>query len=337
MADLAKYVRIYDAAPGDDLVAKREQAVKDAVTALRKLTTTAVLVELGSAASLSFTNPATPDPLGAKVANAIKSKAPSFIREERELEVSVLAAVAMIDFLEGPENQSSLTVKDFIGAALWSALSFQAPIGNAKHEQLRQDLLGIAQTRSLLRAEASRKRTVPKESPDFAEGEPAQVAKTLNGVRATVTALETNAVLDREELDILWWALGGRSPILEMAYDSLDAAPRGLVRGIELGVLTRRLPSQSMRSLVLSGVPETVEMTLADLLESVQVVIETLASRIPARDTVAAYPAVFPLLSSIIANEATAGGQAMSGDQWCSRAMLETGLANLCENPNSKL
>lgn len=337
MADLAKYVRIYDAAPDDDLVAKREQAVKDAATALRKATTTPVLVALGSAASLSFTNPVTPDPLGTTVANAIKSKAPSFIREERELEVSVLAAVAMMGLLEGPESQSSVTVKDIIGATLWSALSFQNPIGNAKHEQLRQDILGIAHKRSLSRAEASRKRRVSKESPDFAEGDPAQVAKTLNGVRATVAVLEANAVLDREEIDILWWALGGRSPILERAYDSLDASPRGLVRGIELGLLTRRLPSQSMRSLALSGVPETVEMTLAELLESSQGIIQALASRIPARDTVVAHPAVFPLLSSIIANETAVGGQAKAGDQWCSRAVLETALASLCEKPNPKL
>ena len=337
MADLAKYIRIYDVAPDDDLVAKRDAALKDAVAALRKSTKTQALIELGSAAALSFTAPATPDLLGSVIADAIKSKAPSFIREEREHEVSVLAAVAMIDLLQGADNQNTVTTKDIIGSALWSALSFQDPISNVKHEQLRQDILEISQTRSLERAEASRKRTTPKDPPDFVEGDLTQVGKTLNAVRATVSALETNAVLDREEIDILWWSVGGRSPILDRAYDSLDATPRGLVRGVELGILTRRLPSQSMRSLVLSGVSETAKMTLGELLQSSQDIVEKLALRIPARDMVFAHPTVFPLLSSIIANKPAVGNQAISGDEWCSRAVLETGLASLCEHPNPKL
>jgi len=49
MADLAKYVRIYDPSPQDDTVNKREAAIKDAVAQLRKITTVTELVGLGAA------------------------------------------------------------------------------------------------------------------------------------------------------------------------------------------------------------------------------------------------------------------------------------------------
>ena len=87
MADLATYIRIYDADPDDDLVGKREAAIKDTITALRKTTTAPSLIEMASAAARSFSEDTTPDPLGATVATAIKAKAPSFVREEREMEV----------------------------------------------------------------------------------------------------------------------------------------------------------------------------------------------------------------------------------------------------------
>lgn len=337
MADLAKYIRIYDPAPDDDLVAKREQAVNSSVTALRKMSSVPMLIALADATARSFVDAATPDPLGEIVANAIKAKSPSFMRNERELEVSVLSGVAVIELLNGTETINANSIKDIIGAALWSALAFQDPIADGKHEELRQELLGIAQSRSLFRAEVARKRLAPKDVPEFADGDAAELAKSVAAVRNALTTLENNALLDREEIDILWWANGGRSPTLERLYSELDPAASGLVRGVELGILSRRLPSRSMRSLALAKVPQTPEMTLAELIATCHDVVGPLAAKIPAAGTVQAHPAVFPLLSAITANRADAGGRARTADDWCGRAVLETGLASVCEAPNPRL
>ena len=337
MADLAKYIRIYDPAPSDDLVAKREQAVISSVTALRKMSLVPVLIALADATAKSFVDAATPNPLGEIVANAIKAKSPSFMRDERELEVSVLSGVAVIEFLNGTETENTNTIKDIIGAALWSALAFQNPMADSRHEELRQELREISQSRSLSRAEAARKRLAPKDVPDFAEGDAAQLAKSVAAVRYALTTLENNALLDREEIDILWWANGGRSPTLERPYQELDPAASGLVRGVELGILSRRMPSRSMRSLALKNVPQTPEMTLAELIAASRDVVEPLAAKIPAAGLVHAHPAVFPLLNAIVTNKANEGGRARTGDEWCSRAVLETGLASVCETPNPRL
>lgn len=336
MADLAKYIRIYDAAPDDDTVTKREAAIKDAVTSLRKSnTSTIALVALGAAAARSFGGGTTPDPLGTVVTTAIKSKASSFIDEGRELEIAVISAIAVMEMLDGPDVGNNVSIKDILAATLWSALAFQQPIENPKHEQLRQDLLTAARDRSTSRAELSRKRTTYKEVPEFTDDDGDGWKKTLASARTAIGALETNSTLDREEINILWWALGGRSHTTGQAYDKLQPPVRGLVRGLELGMLVRRLPSESLKSLALTDVPETETLSLAELLASTEDVLEKVRAKMPARNTVTAHPIVFPLLSTLLTGDAQVGGD-RTGDQWCNRALLEASLASLCDTPNAR-
>lgn len=92
MADLAKYMRIYDPSPADESVTKRKAAAKEVAAQLRKTAGAAELVKLGASIARSFISGSVPEPLGAAVAEAIQKNAPSFIREERELEVMVIAA-----------------------------------------------------------------------------------------------------------------------------------------------------------------------------------------------------------------------------------------------------
>lgn len=337
MADLATYIRIYDADPGDEMVAKRETAIKDAIAALKKTTSADGLIGLATAAARSFSEAATPDPLGATVAAAIKSKAPSFVREERELEVSVISAMTISEMLAGPETASMVTIKDVLAATLWSALSFQPASKNVKHEQLRQELLVSARNRALSRGEVSRKRTSPREVPEFADGNVAETAKSLNVARISINALTNNAVLDREEIDVLWWALSGRSPITGDAYDKIGPQTRGLLRGIELGILMRRLPSQAMRRLALSGVPCLDEISFAELIAGLGDVRDSIVEKLPAQDTIRENAVTFPLLTAILAGIAPKAKVVKSGDEWVSRALLEASLARLCETPDAKL
>ncbi|MVZ97907.1 hypothetical protein EUU23_09330 [Sphingorhabdus sp. IMCC26285] len=337
MADLATYIRIYDADPDDDLVGKREAAIKDAISALRKTTTAPNLVEMASAAARSFSEDTTPDPLGAIVATAIKAKAPSFVREEREMEVSVISALAVAGMLDIPETASVVTIKDIVAATLWSALSFQTPITNVKHEQLRQEVMVSARDRTLNRGEVSRKRMVPREVPEFAEGEIASVEKSVNIARTSITALTNNAVLDREEIDVLWWSVSGRSPITGGAYDEIDPEARGLLRAFELGILMRRLPSQAMRRIVLSGVPALGDISFGDILTSVEKIRDRIVEAVPAHDTIRSNPIAFPLLTAVLDETTKTPAITKKGDEWVSRALLETALARLCETPDPKL
>eukprot|EP00456_Euglypha_rotunda_P040816 TRINITY_DN31598_c0_g1_i3.p1 TRINITY_DN31598_c0_g1~~TRINITY_DN31598_c0_g1_i3.p1 ORF type:complete len:205 (-),score=47.93 TRINITY_DN31598_c0_g1_i3:11-625(-) len=179
MADLAKYMRIYDPSPADESVTKRKAAAKEVATQLRKTAGTAELVKLGASVARSFVSGSVPDPLGTAVAESIQKHAPSFIREERELEVVVIAAAGVFEVLEGRDTTSNVSRNDIIAAALWSALADQAPLAEPKIEQLRQDLLQFARDWCVRRAEDSRARVAIAEIPAAAEDDLAQVAKSL--------------------------------------------------------------------------------------------------------------------------------------------------------------
>lgn len=337
MADLARYIRIYDPAPDDDLVGKREASAKEVVSALRKINGVAQLVAIGDAVAQSFAGSSVPEPLGSIVATAIRNKAPSFVREERELEVSVVAAASIMELFDLPENGNIVASKDIIASTVWSALSFQQPCADPKHDQLRQNLLELTRARCLSRAEVSRRRSPPKDVPEFAEGDLAQVAKSLAAAAAAVKSLTVNAVLDREEIDILWWAHGGRSPTTRERYEDLPPIVHGVLRGVELGSMSRRLPSQSMRSLALSGVPATEPMTLTQVIGAAQPSLDALIRGVRGGAVVNAHPTVFPLLSSLLSGNAVSDGAAKSVDEWCGRAVLEAGIASICDTPVAKV
>lgn len=336
MADLAKYMRIYDPSPADESVTKRKAAAKEVATQLRKTAGTANLVKLGASIARSFVSGSVPDPLGASVAEAIKKHAPSFIREERELEVVVIAAAGVFEVLEGRDTTATVSRNDILAAALWSALAGQAALAEPKIEQLRQDVLESARDWCLRRAEDSRERRVFADIPAAGEDDLGQVAKALAAATIAIQTLQHNAILDREELDIGWWAQGGRSPVLHRAYEGLEPSVRGVVRGMELGILMRRLPASAHHSLMLAGVAEVEPLTLSTLLERLGDHREPLAEKIPGRVVVDQCPEVFLLLTAL-ASGAAEGEAEITGDEWAARALLEAGLANLCQTPAAKI
>lgn len=335
MADLARYIRIYDPSPTDEAVSKRDSAVKEAITQLRKINDVRALVGLGVAAANAFSTGMTPDPLGLIVASAIKKQASAYVREDRELETTVLSGATLVEFFSTADTASTVTAKDILGATLWSALSYQEPVSDPKLEQLRRDLLTIVSERMLLRGETARKRSSPKDVP-VSEADLPQLAKSVEAARGTLSAVITNAAMDREELDVLWWALGGRSPTIAKAYESLSPVVRGLVRGIELGILLRRIPTRSLRSVALSGVPEIDALPLSAVMEQAEGIRDLLAAKVPAQNIIADNQVAFPLLSAIVSG-AACEGEPKTGDDWCERAILEAALAALCENPAPRL
>jgi hypothetical protein len=344
MADVAKYMRIYDPSPTDESVTKRKAAAKEVATQLRKTAGTTDLVKLGASIARSFVSGSVPDPLGASVAEAIKKQSPSFIREERELEVVVIAAAGVFEVLEGRDTTATVSRNDILAGALWSALAGQAALAEPKIEQLRKDVLEFARDWCLRRAEDSRERRAFADIPAAAEDDLVQVAKALSAATIAIQTLQHNAVLDREELDIGWWAQGGRSPMLHKAYEGLEPSVRGVVRGMELGILMRRLPATAHHSLTLSGVAEVEPLPLSTVLERLGEHREFLAEKIPARAVVDQCPEVFLLLTAIATGTAEGEGEGEgegeaenTGDQWAARALLEAGLANLCQTPAAKV
>ena len=156
-------------------------------------------------------------------------------------------------------------VADVLAVALWSALSFLPACNAPKLERFRQLVVDAARDRILKTSLENRnRRDVPALEAfggDDVSPKAFQIATT-----PTIDALRINAALDREEIDLLWWVLGGMSRIFDQPRQSLSPETCASITGVEIGALMRALPTQSHHNLALRGIEGAEPLSLPNLL-----------------------------------------------------------------------
>jgi len=345
MTDLATFIRIYDPSPTDELVEKREAAIKSALAPLRKVATPDALLGVSEAVLDGFAADSDGQYLTEFLLPALQKHSPSFVAEDREQELGVLSAYLVLSYLSASDTGATNTRKDIIAASLHLALQHQSPSPDSKLERLRCTLADVAKERVVHRSSIARKRAVtPAKLASLENSDQPISVEEKNLLIKGMQALAGNALLDREEIDMLWWALNGRSSLSGSSYQSLANGPRAVIRGLELGMLARRLPAQAHKSLVLASVDKSEEpISAAALLEELPDTGSQLESADFPIDVAAKYPAIFPLLASLNAGDAgpcfrtNAPDREMTPDDWGERALLESALASICNDPQPKV
>ncbi len=100
-------------------------------------------------------------------------------------------------------------------------------------------------------------------------------------ISGLVEPLKTNAALDREEIDLLWWVLNDWSNIAERKISEVNQVQNAVLCGLEISTNLRRLPSdahyklavQSIRNVELYSGSEIIA-EMSDLLEPVSVYLK---------------------------------------------------------------
>ena len=324
--DIAKCVRIFEPEPDDDFVLKRVAVIKDLRTRFLKTRTISKLMAIGSGVCEVFRDsPSLPDALATQVEVAIKKKSPSFVQDDHDLEMGVCAAMAVVEsFNSSGKARDGFLASDVLAVALWSAVSFLPPSCKPKLEEFRRQAIEAARNRILKTSLKTRDRHDVPEFGVFDEEETTCEA-FKQAITPTVDALRTNAALDREEIDILWWVLGGTSKIFERPLLSLSPEARAVTTGVEIGELMRALPTQSHRNLALRGLDETVMHSLSSLLQALGEDRFAVAASFKDEPLIDDAPLVFPLLSAICSGKGTGLGADLSRSlpEWCARALLE--------------
>lgn len=324
--DIAKCVRIFEPEPDDDFVIKREAVIKDLRARFLKIKTIPKLMAIVSGACEVFRDsPSIPDDLATQIENAIKKKSPSFVKDGCDLEMAVCAAMAVVQSINSSgKSQDGFPASDVLAVALWSAASFLPPCSKPKLEEFREQAIEAARKRILRTSLESRARY---DVPTFEVfGEEEITTETIEqAITPTVDALRTNAALDREEIDILWWVLGGMSEIFKQPLQSLSPEVRAVTTGVEIGALMRALPTQSHRNLALRGLDEADKVSLPNLLEALGKDCLAVAASFNDEPLIDDAPLVFPLLSAIRSGNGKGLGSDLSRplSEWCARALLE--------------
>ena len=324
--DVARFVRIFEPDPSDDFVAKRTAAIRQLKTHFLKQRDVGKLMSLASETfGVFLDSPVVPESHAGAIEGAIKKQSESFVRDGRDLEMSVCAMIAVVNAIQGSGKASEgWTVADVLATAVWSRASFLPANPEPKLEELRSQAVDAAKQRILVSSLDTR---VRRNVPEFGQfGDDALGAEAFReATGATIDALRYNAALDREELDMLWWVLGDTSNVLEIPLTSMSPETRAIASGIELGALLRTLPGQSHRNLCARSVGETEPMTLAGVLEALGDDRTALAASFANEALVDEAASVFPLLNGIRAGSSALAGSEVARPlkEWCARALLE--------------
>ena len=338
--DIAKCIRIFEPEPDDDFVVKRVAAIKDFRTRLLKKRTVPHLMALGSGVCGIFCDPPSmPDALANQIGVAIKKQSASFAQHNRSLEMGVCATAAVVQAINsGRTAGDGWLVSDVLAVALWSALSF-LPVCNArKLEEFRVLAVDCARNRILKTSLETRVRCDVPTLGAFGDEETTRAA-FKSATTATVDALRTNAALDREEIDLLWWVLGGASEIFGQPLQSLSPETRAVTTGIEIGALMRALPTQSHRNLALRGLCEADPFPLPKLLAALGENRQLIASSFGDESLIDDAPLIFPLLSALRSGEGTGLGADLprSLSDWGARALLERAVLRIQYEDHRKI
>lgn len=342
MEKIAVHMRISGITVSDDDVDSRRNAAKSLATSWGKETNVSTIVTKAADVAQALGGDGNPPPsLGDEIQAAVQKKSSSFLYEERPLEVSVCAGMAMVSILGTSPGTGGWTTNDVYATALWSALAYQPVLETQRRENLRREVLDAAAHWVGAAPEKARERTnVPDPSVvEITIGAGNVVTNNFKeSIASTVEALRRNAALDREELDFLWWAQLGRSRLLNRQLSATAEPTRIVAAGIEGAKMLRRLPCEVHREIVLRTLDQDPELDLPELLAAVGA-DRTLLCTGFVKTNVIAHPTVFPLLHALITGEIDESGAPLKRrvSEWGARALLEAGFARLMSQGAGKV
>ncbi len=320
--DISRCVRIFEPEPDDDFVIKRKSAIKILRTQFSRNKHISKLMAIGSGVCEVFReSPAMPDTLAIQVEKAIKKDSPSFERDARDLEMGVCAAMAVVQLINSSSNRDA---RDVLAVVLWSAASFLPSCDKPKLEEFRMFAVESARNRILKAGLEDRDRHDVPALGSFASEE-TTCKEFEQEIIPTVNALRTNATLDREEINLLWWVLGETSQIFGQPLMSLSPEVRAVTTGVEIGMLMQALPTQSHRNLVLRGLDKEGPVSLLGLLDALGRDRLAIADSFKEELLIDDAPLVFPLLYAIRSGKSTglAADLPRPLSEWGARALLE--------------
>lgn len=334
MKSLALHMRISTLSPTDDEVDSRREAGTALASAWSKPKGAVAAVERAQQVAAALWCDLPPSTLAAEVETAVQVHSSSFLASDRPFEVGICAALAVSGMLDSKISVEGFSQTDVFATALWSALSFQPPLQDAKREAMRVEILEGVQVRAMEAANLSRTRSMVDDFGAFAVVDGDEAKTTTNFKRATgdtIKALRRNAALDREEIDFLWWTLVARSRVLKKPLQSIDESVRAVVSGIEAAQHLRRLPCEVHRELVLRGLDANPSLNLNGLIAALGESREKVAATFSDTGDATARPLVFPLLNAIVTGVVDADGASVErpSEEWGARALLEAGLLRL--------
>lgn len=345
--DIVSHLNVSGISQTDEWVQKRTKAIEQLATAFRKRDAGGMLVLAEAIIGILAKGfRPLPEDLKNEVFNAVRKAAPKYVPDKNgDAELGTCATLAAVVAVTGqrPNELSRETVS--FAAALESGASFLEKAANAKLELLRRAIVQSLGDALHFRSEWIRSRgavTLPASIPDTKPEEAIgpYVKRVVAPSNTAIGLLNSNALKDREELDLLWWRLSLESTMLGKRFSTMAPHLAPLIAPLEVAsILTTTPPGDGIRSIAASVLPETEKTaSLAQIVEAgAAESTKILAVYSAGVQRVRENPTVFPLLFAML-NGGDASGKAalkavgvnedrtLSLRDWCHRTLNEVSL-----------
>jgi hypothetical protein len=341
--DIAQHIRIFDKTPSDELVEKRTKAIGSLAKKFGKLDSVENLLQLAADLTKGVAKGGSlSEARLTEIETAIRSTSSSFVREGQDIQILACALMAVLKLLtEATATNGVWSRSDVLALGLWSGLGFQLPRTEEKLEVLRSELLNAARSLVLASTTNARKRQdVPMVTLSMpAAYEMAEVATAVqDSAASTIDALRTNAALDREEIDLLWWVLSGWSKFADKSFASMSETAAVIAAGLEVGSVVRRIPGEAHKHLILRLLKQDKAVSLQELLESLISEQAKIAPFFDNNPLLVGREALFPLVTACVAGKAggtSAGARSLQLSDWAARSLLESSILHVGRLPRN--
>lgn len=330
MADIAKYIRIFNTSPDDDYVKKRIASINSIEAMIKKKVTSKDIFEFSNALFEALEDSSKSNVVINSIAvPALKKNSSSFVADEESLQILTCTTLATIQYLEKNKNYSQKQSNEFLlAAALWSGLSFQRPISNQeKLESLRKELLNVISTMVVSITENSRQRINIISYDHFNSTDKTSEIADLN-YNKIIDDLNFNSKLDREELDILWYVLGNWSQISNSQISHLNSVQSCIVSSVEIGKLLKRFPAKSHCNLACRNGNCKDQFSGSKLLEELGPYTSIISNELGSYN-IEGYGNIFPVINFLLKRDIVPiieTGYTL--EEWSSRLLIEISLVN---------
>ncbi len=323
-------VRIFDQSPTDELVVKREAAIAAVAARIASATNVDELFGFAQSFVAGLGQSKLTGELETICVTALNNASPSFVADGHDIEVYVCALGACLKVVEGATpSESGRTVAEILAAALHTGLSVVPATGKQKLDQAIKELLTFSAAAYRITSEASRARkTVPDSKVALDGTETAVVAaqKVSTAAEAAIVALQANAALDREELELLWFCLGDYSAVLNSRISTLKSSAGLVASALEVTKLLRRIPATSHVHMALRNVAVGKPKTLKALVSETEEFRAKFKSYF-GENIASKFPAIAPVVSAVLGFSTPLETAAIEVADWGQRLVLELGLA----------
>ena len=323
---------MFDPDPGEDLVMKRWDGVRDLRKRLLRTRRASALMMVCNDLCRQLSGPLNAsDGVPTIVKDAFVGKGGIPGHHGREFELTVCGLEALVQLVLSKQRfrrSEGWCAVDFIASCLWSGLSFLPALEGPKLEAFRKRAVEAARARAIAGSEVGRRRLTTQALARF-DAASVEPADYIAAAEQTVDALTHNARLDREEIDVLRWTLRGTSELVTAPLRSLSSEARVVVSGVEIGAVMQSPPAPSHRNRILCGVDGEPRITLVQVLQGMGEARRAIADSFGQSDVIHKAPFVFPLMSALCSKENRQGRGvdiARSLSEWGTRALLETAL-----------